>query len=454
MPTALDQIVNVNISQQTSAVPQASFGIPLIVGPTGFGNSDVIRYYTSAAAMLLDGFTTGSPEYIYAAEAFEQDLSPTEIGIGKRLPAVAQVDTLMVNTLVATGHAYAFTVNGHVLTYTSASDTQQSILTALNVLLAALTSPPATGVVTGTGAGATLTLTSVVPGNPVTYTAVDADMTLANVTPNHGIADDLNAILADPLGNNWYGMALCSNVAADIEQAAALTESLKKIFIGATADAAVDTGSTSDVASLLQAKAYRRTALLYSPVSAALGMDAAWLGGQLPQPVGSSTWKFKTLVGIATDTFSATSRARLIGLPGVSLGKGVNIYEKVGGVPITEEGWMVGGQFIDVTIGVDWLESTIQNNVFTQLVNNPKIPYTDKGETVIENAVRQSLKQASDDGGNGLLDHTTIVVTTTPVADIPQADRAARILPVGAITFTARLTGAFHFVVINGTVTV
>lgn len=458
MATALDQIVNIQITQETQAVPQAGFGIPLIVGPTGFGVSpDILRYYTSPQAMLSDGFLTSDPEYIYAVEAFEQDLSPTQVGVGKRTSAIAQVDTLAVSTLVSS-HLYTFEINLVVVSYTSTGgDTQQSILTALYVaLLAAFPSgAPVTGVVTGTGAGALLTLTSSIAGNGVSYSAVDADLLHANLVPNHGIANDLQSIINVPvIGNLWYGLALCSNTVADILEAASFIETLQKIFIGASGDSAIDSTSVTDVASVLKGKGYKRTALMFSPGSFNLGIDAAWLGGQLPQIPGASTWKFKRLTGISPDSYTASQKAILTGVPGVSTGKTVNIYETVGGQNITEEGWMVGGQFIDITVGIDWLVSTMQNNVYSNLVNSPKIPYTDKGVAVIENAVRQTLKQGSDDGGSGLIDATSIEVSVVPVSSIPANTRAQRILPAGSVTFTCRLTGAFHFIVINGIVTV
>lgn len=450
----LNQIVNVVITQTTQTVTQPSFSIPLIVGPTGFTNSDVVRAYTSTAGMLADGFTTSDPEYVYATELLEQALSPAIFYIGKRVSAVAQVDTLAVGTLV-TSHLYQFTLNGTVISYTSmGGDTQQSILTALNAAITSAfpTNTPTAGVVTGTGSGALLTLTSTVAGQGVSYSAIDADLTHVAVTPNHGIQDDLVAIQNAPNGNLWYGLAICSNADADILQAASYIETQLKIFIGASGDSAIATSSTTDLASQLKSKSYKRTALMYSPVSYNLGMEAAWLGGQLPQNPGASTWKFKQLVGISPDAFTTAVHATLIGVPGVSTGKGVNIYETVGGVNITEEGWMCGGQFIDVTVGIDWLMSTIQTNVFSLLVSNPKIPYTDKGIGVIENAVKQALKQGSDDGGNGLISAPTIVVSVVPVSSIPVNTMAQRILPAGAVTFTCTLTGAFHFVTINGTV--
>lgn len=438
--SAIDQIVDITITQQTQAVPQAGFGIPLIVGPTGFDNSDVIRYYSSASAMLDDGFTTSDLEYKYAVKAFSQDLSPELVGIGKRTTAVKQVDTI-TPTAVNTTH-YIVTIDAVPYDYLSDSDATVSEIVAG---LIALINADANVAVVATGS-TTLILTAKNFGAGFT-TTVNANQALVHTTANNGIVNDLQAIIN--ASNLWYGLAICSNQDYDILQAAAYIETLTKIFIGVSADAAIPTTATSDIATELKGLGYKRTALMYTAASEALGMEAAWLGGQLPQTPGASTWKFKQLIGIDPDTFTDTQRTILIGVPGVP-GKNVNIYETVGGVNITEEGWMVGGQFIDITVGLDWLESTMQTNVFSLLVQSPKIPYTDLGAAVIQNAVLQTLKQGVS---NGLIDGASPIEVTVPaVLDVPTNDRAERLLP--NVTFSCRLAGAFHFIQINGTVTV
>lgn len=452
--SALDQIVDIVITQQTAAIPQPSFSIPLIVGPNA---TSVLKYYTSAAALLTDGFTTSDIEYVYAVELMEQALTPVTFGVGERTTAVKQVDTLAVNTLT-TAHAYHFTLNGILITYTSSGgDTQQSILTALNAAIATAfpTNPPVTYAVTGTGSGALDTLTASIFGAGFTIAAIDSQLTHVAVTPNNGIADDLNAIVNATNGNLWYGMVLCSNQSYDILQTASFIEATgNRIFVAASNDSNIPTSLTTDLASQLKALSYARTALMYSASQYNKGMDAAWLGGQLPQTPGASTWANKTLVGITAEPLTASQYVNLIGTPGVNTGKNVNVYSVVGATPITQTGIMVGGQFIDVTVFIDWLKATMQNAVFAQLVLNPKIPYTDKGLAVIENQVLNVLKQGSDDGGTGGIDATTIKVSAVPVASIAANSRAMRYVPSGSIKWSCRLTGAFHNVVVNGTVSV
>lgn len=260
------------------------------------------------------------------------------------------------------------------------------------------------------------------------------------------IAADLAAI--QQVSDIWYGLSLTNHTDAVILAAAAYIETQEKIYICESAESAILTSATSDILSQLKALEYSRTALVYSS-DATQGPSAGWLGGQLPQTPGSSTWKFKQLVGITPDTLTQTQRNNVIGIPGQPAKNG-NIYETVGGVNITEEGWMVSGQFIDITVGVDWLKSTMQENVFALLVQAPKVPYTDQGVGIIINAIKQTLQQGV---ANGLIDGSSPIIVSAPqVLDVPLADRQNRLLP--DVTFSCRFAGAIHFVQIQGTVSV
>lgn len=453
---AIDQIININITQQTAAVAQPSFSFPLIIGPTDAGWSDYVHAYSSPAGMLTDGFLTSSPEYLYAEEMFEQPIVPTLFYVGHRTTPVSQVDTIAVNSISPSGQQYEFDLNGTLISYTGVpGDTQQSILTALNAAIVSAfpsstipPSPPVTGVVTGSGSGALLTLTSAQQGLGASYAAISSNLTHVAVTPNNGIATDLLNIINE--NNNWYGIVLCSNTDADIEQLAAAVEPLTKIFIGTSSDAAIPTNATSDLASYLKGKSYKRTALIYSATPNS-GVDAAWMGGQLPAVPGSNNWAFKTLEGISPDTLTPDQQSILIGDPVAQVpGKNVNIYQIVGGVDVTEMGTMAGGQYIDITIGVDWLKAEISTNLYTALTQSPKIPYTDKGTGVLISAVRAAIDQGVV---NGLIDgNSPITITAPSVLSVPATQRANRVAPT--ISFTCRLAGAFNAVVVNGTVTV
>jgi hypothetical protein len=324
----------------------------------------------------------------------------------------------------------------------------------LTALLAAIntafpTNPPVTGAVTGSGGGALLTLTSSTAGQGVSYSAVDSDLTHALVTPNNGIVNDLQNIIAE--NNSWYGIALCSNADSDILQLAAYVETLKKIFIAASNDSGIPLSSNTDILSVLKGLSYTRTALMYSPLSYNKGIEAAWMGGQLPQVPGSNNWAFQSLVGISPDNLTDTAIGNIIGDPIAQVaGKNGNIYTTVGGKNITQMGLMVGGQYIDITIGIDWLVSTLQTNIFQSITSVSKIPYTDKGVGILLSAVKSAIDQGVV---NGLIDGDSPITISAPsVLSVPLTQRANRVAPT--ISFSCRLSGAINAVQVNGTVTV
>lgn len=442
--SALDTLVNVDISVQANPIPVASFSIPLIIGPT-VPTSGSINAYTDPSGMLDNGYLTSSPEYKYAQKLFSQEQSPTEFFVGKRTTAIAQVDTI-TPTAVNTTH-YIVTIDSVAYDYLSdSSATVSEIVAGLIALINADTNAP----VVATGS-TTLILTAKTVGQGFD-TQVNGNMALVHTTANNGIVNDLLAMIA--INNSWYGIILCSNQDYDILQLSGEVETLTKIFIGVSNDAPIATSVTNDLLSQLKALGYNRSALMFSPTSYNLGIEAAWMGGQLPSTPGSNDWAYKQLTGINPDPTSAindSQRAIIIGDPVAQIaGKNGNIYTVVQGFPITQMGQMVSGRYIDITIGVDWLVSTIQTNVMVARTQAKKIPYTDKGTQILIQAVEAAILQGVT---NGLIDGDSPITITAPkVLDVPASQRANRVAPT--ISFTCRLQGAVSAVNIEGTLTV
>lgn len=239
-------------------------------------------------------------------------------------------------------------------------------------------------------------------------------------------------------GDNWYGLVLMDHNSAHVLAMAAYIETQKKIFITSSADATIITSGTSDIAYQLKALDYARTAVLYSAVAASFP-EAGWFGSVLPLGVGNSTWKFKQIVGIAPDNLSDTQFT-------FAEGKNCNVFIPIAGVNITSEGTMASGVFIDITRGIDALQATMEADVYSLLVNTPKIPYTNKGITAIENIMRQDLQRFTD---NGFLSPDPKYTVSGPDANaVPKSDKMARVL--NGLSFTGTLAGAIHKVVIEG----
>ena len=114
-----------------------------------------------------------------------------------------------------------------------------------------------------------------------------------------------------------------------------------------------------------------------------------------------------------------------------------------------ENGNVASGEWIDVMRGVDWIEATLQETIYSRLVNADKIPYTDAGVAIIKGDVQKVLTDAA---GQGIITEESIVITVPKVSDISTTDRANRVLP--DVEFSATLQGAIHKVEIAGVVAV
>lgn len=443
---AIDTLVKVNIFQNTQAVPQASFSIPLIIGSTvtSWSTTDFVHGYTDAASMLDDGFTTSSPEYKYALELMEQDITPSQFFVGYRNVAVKQEDD--VTPVAVNNHHYIVTIDN--VPYDYLSDGSATVGEIVAGLLALVNADPNAPCVAAGSSVLALTAKEFGAGFTTSINA-DPNMSLSHPIANHGIADDLENIISK--NNSWYGISLCSNVDYDIIQLSSAVEALKKIFIAASNDSDIPTAATDDILSVMKGESLKRSALVYSPGSYNKGVEAAWMGGQLPQTPGSNAWAYKTLAGIAADAIMDNARGIIIGNPVAQIdGKNGNIYSVVGGKAITQMGRMAGGQYIDITIGLDWLESTLQSNIYGALVAAAKIPYTDVGTGVLISAVKAAIDQGV---ANGLIDgNSPISITAASVLSVPQSQRANRVAPT--IKFSCRLQGAFSAVNVEGTVSV
>lgn len=125
----LSDIVNVQIDAQTQAIPQQSFGIPLILG-TNKSFVELMRQYSNMRGVSVD-FTPQQPEYIAANAIFSQPRSPTSIFIGRRNANVATIDIISAQNPAT----YSVKLNNQTATVDSSTVTQTttvSLSTALN----------------------------------------------------------------------------------------------------------------------------------------------------------------------------------------------------------------------------------------------------------------------------------------------------------------------------------
>ena len=434
----IERVVDVNITRQTAFVTRAGFGIPAALGTPGNVNiPGRIKQYGNSKEILdaFDSGELGSAERDILLAFFKSPISPEIVKIIKRDAIVAQ-DTLVVVTDLANA-TYTVTVNGNAAQFTaSGSPGVGTIATGLKAAFDALSLPITASVVTNdlrlladdAGLGFTVVVD---PTNLLSITA-----TVANVGPSSDVA------AASTEDDDFFGMAMVTRNQPEVEDLAAFTELVQKLFITSSDAAGVKlAATTTDIASVFKAEQYEHSAYIWSGDQGEFP-EAVWLGKQLPTEPGSTTWELKELLGVTPDVLTSDERAALEG-------KNANYYEKIGGFNRTQGGSLVGvGEFLDVIRGLLWLESRMQEDVFEILATLPKVPYTNEGVAIITNKMTDRLENAVE---RSIL--TEFVITAPDVATIAAQTKATRVLP--DITFTGTLAGAIHKVKpINGVVSV
>ncbi len=440
MSTEIKDIVVVNITRETAKITRVGFGTPLVFGiHSNFAEN--YRIYTSIAGVLED-FAVTDEEYKAANAIFAQEIVPEKIVIGKRAANVAQSNIVTVDTPDDV-QTFSAVINGTSFDFLSDADATDleialGLVTAINLGAEPVT---ATDNVDGT-----FDLDADVDGEPFTL-AVSATgvgvMSFTEPIANVNVASELADLIEE--FNDWYGLILTRRATEaeqllDIDQTAVFIESQLKLYGYAIDEADMITSATTDIASVLKAKALDRTWGFYSTDHESYP-EAALFGLQLPKDPGATTWKFKTLSLITPDSLSATAITNL-------KAKNANFYEEVANINIvSSEAVVAGGEFIDVIRGADWLQARMAERIYTRLVNSQKVPFTSQGIASIETDIRAQLDQAVALGF--ITDNYTVTVPSIDAID--PADKAVRFLT--GITFVAILAGAIHKVRIDGKLT-
>ncbi len=425
-----DLVLDIQVLLDAPSVTRAGFGTVLIAGPNfSPGGGELIQFFTSLAATVSGtGLTTSSPEYRAAREAFAQGVR--RIAIGRLRARVAQVQTITVTT--AADGVWTVTVNGTAYTFTATGSANANAIAA--GLRSALGSAPG---VTVTGSSAQIILTANVAGVGFTATVTAAGAgasTNVTSTANRSVADELDDIANE--NGDWFGLVITSRVAEDLRQTAAWAETARRLYVAQTADAAVLTTATDDIASELQDASRAFTAVMYH-ASATEYADAAWCAKVLSFSLEttSPTWAFHQLSGVTPDAMSVTQRDNAIG-------KNCNVYLPLKSLPATWPGKVAGGKWTDEIVIAEWFRARHEEDIAQALINasarGEKIPYTDEGFAVFESILRRRYAQGVTAGHfvEGQL------VTNFPRrADIADADATARVYRWSA---SIQLAGAVH----------
>jgi hypothetical protein len=474
----------VSVSLLVSPMPPAArdFGTLFILGDSGrIPSEERTRTYSSLTG-VADDFQSTDEEYLAAQVYFGQSPKPKYLKLGEHFAtgAAGHLNTGTCNTAAQLAAINAVTSGGmdisvdgtliklHGLNF-STDDTFAKVATRLQTAIAAgvasttcthdgtkfiITSPT---LVTGT----------VTVGSAPTYdtppTAIQALLCATVATgavvcaplATETITQSLQACWnADP---TFYGVALSSDLQAtaqNVKDMGAWAQGMGLAGFYTTAESTcLAYNNTSNLGYYFENLGYEHLVGTYSSgyPNAHVSLAARYFAVDFNQPNSTITGMFKQLPGVGADTLTETNKLQLESY-------NLNFYTTFGSFLMLANGVTASGRYFDEVMGLDWLQSTVQTNVVSELTGAvSKIPQTDGGVAKLVSAITLALKQGVTNGllapgvwnGDALGEKSTgafladgFYVYAQPVAQQSSVARAARQAP--AITAICIGAGAIQ----------
>ncbi|WP_254438269.1 DUF3383 family protein [Paenibacillus sp. DCT19] len=239
------------------------------------------------------------------------------------------------------------------------------------------------------------------------------------------------------LKEDWYFLITTTTAQADVDEFAAAIEAdnSREYFTRSS--------TLADVA-LLLAKNYSRTTVFYH-IDISNYPEAALVGRVGSAPVGSVTWKFKYLQGIAPLDITDTELREIHAAGAIT-------YVTKAGRNQTSEGKTLSGEWIDVIHSKDYIRFNIEYAIQNLFADTDKVSFTDTGIAQLESVTRTILQQgflqgmvAADAAGLPLYG-----TTFKGREEVDPVDRSKREYNGG--TFWFELAGAIHQTTISGVI--
>ncbi len=450
---ALQDLVTVSISLETTGVSQQGFGTPLFIGAHRWFNERV-KTYTSLTAVGQD-IPQDSIEYKAAQKLFSQVPTVPRIKIGRR-EAVA----VLTPATPTTGTVYSFTLtdgdgNDVAVSYTAlALDDAEDVATGLKGVIDGDVAVAANVSATVTGATTTgkLELDVVAATDSFYITNVSDTLTVA-FTTSETAAEVMAEITS--IDDDFYFVTAHDHTEAFVLAMAADVEARTKVYFVSNGDAAaIGTlgDPPTDILGKLYDGSYFRTVSLFHQDADTEFPECEFVGKGAPFDPGTITWANKQVGGVAVSRDPSTgkklSQTQLDNLAA----RNANMITTVGGVDIVREGKVVGGEWLDVIQSRDLLVARITEALQTKLISVGKVPYTDSGINSLRNVVETVLDRyvSTNVRPNILQENNPYETDFPPAVDMSFTDKANRTYTA---SFKAYLAGAIQIVAIQGVLT-
>lgn len=453
----IDNVVNINVTKTGASVSRQGFGTPLLLSQfptTVFSNR--FKTYASQDEMLTDGFASTDIAYLWAGVQFAaKPVAPSTIAIGRRGEGTAQEDTLAI-TAPGVG-TWTLTLNSIVYSYLAGgSDTNQTIAQGLLDQIQDSV-PSAEPVVASDATAGVGTVTARVQGVSFTngglVVAGAGAGTFVNTTANVAaevMTDALDAVVAEN-DEDWYFLNIENRDDTDIELAAAWIAPRKKIGNFQTRDPDMATATVPNLGSTLAALSYTNVNLFWKSDETHFfdgGMTALAAAADLDSENGVITWFGKQLVGVPTDSLTASEVTNIAGDNEATNGQGGNVYVEIGGRGMVMSGKSVEGEFSDVQTTLDWAYFRAREAVFAVMATtSTKVGGDNAGIASLGNAVLGVLNIGTPNGHFSPDFENTVSFPNS--SDRPTVDKNARVLR--NVVGLAQIKGAIHktFVQVN-----
>jgi hypothetical protein len=458
MADQLEKIVQVIIERQTRVPSMKSFSEHLVAAefsPAGitpvFDPEHRVRVFGSLDEIAAAGFPADGFVYRAAAKQYSQSNHIGNMYVGWKIPGGVTITTGVLSAALTAGQSIGWTVNGTQMDAID-FDTEGSSEKCLERMAKDLNDE----------FGGQFTAKKVDEKTITLY----GDAATVAVTISGGTAPTMtftaNAIPADDSwttaltkmkeqNNDWYAISVSARQMANQQDCAMWIQANKKLGCLCSGDSTITDEETGDIAAWAKLNNIERVFVFFHPdakladaeVDALAPADpvpeAGYFGKMLTKKPGSATWKFKELQSVPTYELTQGQVKNVED-------KNATWYMTTADVPMTSNGQVASGEYIDVIHGLDWLEARIQNLVFTALVSVDKVPFTDEGVQMVVSPLNAALEEGKT---NGIL--ASYEVTWPAVAQVSVTDKGKRFLP--GVEFDGVLAGAIHGTKIHGVVT-
>ena len=368
-PLSLTNIVDITVTVSPQSAVANTFNQGLYIGNSAiipsYGANSRLRQYPSTAAMLTDGFTVSSPEYIAAQIYFSQTPTPQFIWIGVQDSTAIQTITINV---AGTGWAVGDTFN---IVASGGSN-------AIGKVTAATGGVPSAVALVQQGTGFSVEAATTTAISPSTGSGLTLHITAIGETLLQAATACRNANAV------WYGLAVYNPVDADNLALAAWADALWQTtrYYAWSNDVAIINGTASNLALQMQTLEYRvigiysttQSGLYPNNIYAAAGLMGADMGYNTGLAGSFFTLAHKQIAGIAAEPLTQTQYTNIKNADWNAYCNFTSSFQ------LFEPGTMSNGAQTYLWMYLAMLVANLQIDVMDVLAGAPAVPQTNAGE--------------------------------------------------------------------------